>query len=81
MGTGSELLEHQEPAGLDVPDGGGHDKGEDAGGDQENVQHQERLHSGGGRGSEEGESVGVRVECAVIRRIVVAGGLQSTIWA
>ena len=55
-----------------MPDGGGHDQGQDAGGDPEDVQHQERLHArGGGRGAER-EPVGLRVGVAA-----VGGGADS----
>ena len=35
--TGCQLSEHQEPAGLDLPDCGGHDQRQDTGGDKKDV--------------------------------------------
>jgi hypothetical protein len=85
--TGGELLEHQEPAGSDLPDGGGHDQGEDAGGDPEDIQHQERLHAGGGGRGAEREPVGVRVgrgwrafEVVVLLRRIAGANIRLAVF-
>lgn len=41
---------------------GRHDQGKDTWRDKENVQHQERLHSWGRGGGQEGECLGIRVK-------------------
>lgn len=52
MSPGSQLFEHQGPAGPDMPDCCRHDQGKDSWGDPEDIQHQEWLHPWGrGRGS------------------------------
>lgn len=61
---GSQLFGHQRPVGRHLQDGGQHDQRKDARGDQENVQHQERLH-GRRRGS------GTKRERMVRRKIII----------
>lgn len=50
-----ELLGHQGAPGRDLQDGCQHDKGENTGGDPQDVQHKERLHGFGGGTSAQGE--------------------------
>lgn len=66
MLTGSKLLEHQESTGFDMPDCGGHDQREDTWRDQEDIQHQERLHARGRGGGSKGEPVGIRVDAHLL---------------
>lgn len=49
--TGCKLLEHQEPAGPDMPAYCRHDQGEDSGRDPKDLQYKGRVHPGGGGGS------------------------------
>ena len=56
--AGCKLSGHQELVRPDMSDCSWHDQGKDAGGDSKNLQHQERLHTGGRGGSSQGESVG-----------------------
>lgn len=60
--SGSQLPEHQEFAGLDLPNCCRHDQGEDSRGDPQDLQHQEWLLSRWRRGGSEREPMGIRVK-------------------
>lgn len=73
--AGSKLFEHQGFAGSYLPNCCWHDQGKNSRRDQEDFQHQERLHPGRGRRGSSGEPVGIRMK--VCQSISTAGSIVS----